>query len=349
MEIQIVIRLAHQADLEGNYRVADKLTERAVREAQFFRNIGRNVGEFFGNLATGRGSRDIANQPLVVNTGAATAGPGGLVQQATGAVADAVNVSPAVAKAPAKVNFKVNQTRKTQTFIDPVHGELPIRGNRARMNEIADQLSPEDKAKLTIINNNAANFEKVRIKQQPTATATSAGEAEADAKALGIASAAGGGADSSAAGISKADRSKSHNISGITGPAAIGILGTGAAGMLGAQALANRPGPGPVAPGPVAPGPGPKPGPGPVPPVMPGMPGQDFKANQLAERSQANQMQDAQMAQNFIQMRKGLPNFTTAQDFFYAAQAAGMTPGQMNQVAALAKAEGFRDKTPMMN
>jgi hypothetical protein len=342
MEIQSLIRLAHQADLEGNYRVADKLTERAIREAQLWKNIGnigRNVGEFFGNMATGRGARDTMNSSLNINPTAA-GGPGGAIQQGVAAVADAVNVSPAVAKAPAKVNFKVNQTRKTQTFIDPVHGELPIKGNRARMNEIADQLSPEDKAKLTIINNNAANFEKVRIKQQPTATATSAGEAEADAKALGMASAPGGAADSSVSGINKADRFKSHNTTGITGPAAIGILGTGAAGMLGAQYLANRQGPGPA---PVVPGPGP------MPPVMPGMKGQDFKANQLAERSQANQMQDAQMAQNFIQMRKGLPNFTTAQDFFYAAQAAGMTPGQMNQVAALAKAEGFRDKTPMMN
>ena len=50
MDIQSLIRLAHQADLEGNYKVADKLTERAIREAQFLRNIGRNIGDFFGNL-----------------------------------------------------------------------------------------------------------------------------------------------------------------------------------------------------------------------------------------------------------------------------------------------------------
>ena len=33
MDVQVLIRLAHQADLEGNYRVADKLTERAMRLA----------------------------------------------------------------------------------------------------------------------------------------------------------------------------------------------------------------------------------------------------------------------------------------------------------------------------
>jgi hypothetical protein len=347
MDIQSLIRLAHQADLEGNYRVADKLTERAIREAQFFKNIGnigRNVGEFFGNMATGRGARDTMNSSLNINPTAA-GGPGGAIQQGVAAVADAVNVSPAVAKAPAKIRMTAKNTTGA-TFMDPVHGPLPVTGNRARMNEIADQLSDEDKIKLKRANDQAAAFDKVRIKQQPTATATSAGEAEADAKALGMASAPGGAADSSVGGISKADRFKSHNTTGITGPAAIGLLGTGAAGMLGAQYLANRQGPGPA---PVVPGPAPTPGPGPMPPVMPGMKGQDFKANQLAERSQANQMQDAQLAQNFIQVRKGLPNFTTAQDFYYAAQAAGMTPGQMNQVAALAKAEGFRDKTPMMN
>ena len=70
MDIQSLIKLAHQADLEGNYIVADKLTERAIREAQFFRNIGnigRNVGEFLGNMATGRGARDTMNSSLNIN------------------------------------------------------------------------------------------------------------------------------------------------------------------------------------------------------------------------------------------------------------------------------------------
>jgi hypothetical protein len=323
MDIQSLIRLAHQADLEGNYRVADKLTERAIREAQFLRNIGRNIGDFFGNMNVGRGSRDIANQSLNIGTGNAGGGGGGVVQQAVGAAADAA----------ADFKMKTKNTGARTVFVTLPDGrQVPTTGNMNRLlsPEVFNSLSPEDQALVKSRSRGMSNL------TQGTQTT------QAGAAAAGAASAAGGAADSSASGIFKADRSKSHNISGITGPAAIGILGTGAAGMLGAQALANRPGPGPVAPGP-------KPGPGPVPPVMPGMPGQDFKANQLAERSQANQMQDAQMAQNFIQMRKGLPNFTTAQDFFYAAQAAGMTPGQMNQVAALAKAEGFRDKTPMMN
>jgi len=72
---------------------------------------------------------------------------------------------------------------------------------------------------------------------------------------------------------------------------------------------------------------------------------QDFKANQLSARSSAGQMGNQQAAQNFIEARKGNPAFKTAQDFYYAAQAAGMNQSMMNQIAALAKAEGFKDLT----
>ena len=72
---------------------------------------------------------------------------------------------------------------------------------------------------------------------------------------------------------------------------------------------------------------------------------QDFKANQLSARSSAGQMGNQQAAQNFIEARRGNPAFKTAQDFYYAAQSAGMNQSMMNQIAALAKAEGYRDLT----
>jgi hypothetical protein len=71
----------------------------------------------------------------------------------------------------------------------------------------------------------------------------------------------------------------------------------------------------------------------------------DFKANQLAARSSKDQMKQQAAAQSFIEANKGNPKFKTAQDFYYAAQAAGMNQSMMNQIAALAKAEGFRDLT----
>ena len=71
----------------------------------------------------------------------------------------------------------------------------------------------------------------------------------------------------------------------------------------------------------------------------------DFKANQLAARSSKDQMKQQAAAQNFIEANKNNPKFKTAQDFYYAAQAAGMNQSMMNQIAALAKSEGFRDLT----
>lgn len=314
MDVQSLIRLAHQADLEGNYRVADKLTEKAIREAQFLRNIGRQLGDFFGNMNVGRGARDISNQSLNVTTGNAVTGPGGTVQQMVGAAADAAN------------DFKLktrNQGARTVFVTLPDGRQVPTTGNMNRLIPIIDQLSPEDQA---IVRARAAGMGNLKSKQtaQAGASASAVGDASSGDAVSGV-----------AGGISKADRFKSHNITGITGPAAIGLTGVVAAlGALGMYLMSGK----------VVDQRG-----NPVPPDR--IPDdikqklQDFKANQLAARSSAGQMGNQQAAQNFIQARKGNPAFTTAQDFYYAAQAAGMNQSMMNQIAALAKAEGFRDKT----
>jgi hypothetical protein len=212
MEIQSLIRLAHQADLEGNYRVADKLTERAIREAQFFRNIGnigRNVGEFLGNMATGRGARDTMNSSLNINP-TAVGGGGGSVQQAVTSVADAAS------------DFKMKTTNKgarTVYVTLPDGREVPTTGNMNRLlqPEVFNTLSPEDQALVMSRSRGMANLTK------GTQT-TQAGSA-----ASGAASAAGGAANAGVSGINKADRFKSHNITGITGPAAVGLAGVVAA------------------------------------------------------------------------------------------------------------------------
>jgi len=72
---------------------------------------------------------------------------------------------------------------------------------------------------------------------------------------------------------------------------------------------------------------------------------QMFKANQLSMRSQAGQMGNEQAAQDFIEKFRFDPKFKTAQDFYYEAQKQGMPQSMMNSIAALAKAEGFTDKT----
>jgi hypothetical protein len=209
MEIQSLIRLAHQADLEGNYRVADKLTERAIREAQFLRNIGRNIGDFFGNMNVGRGGRDIANQSLNIGTGPAVAGPGGVVQQAVGAAADAAS------------DFKMKTVSKgSPVYVTLPDGrQVPTTGNMNRLltPEVFNSLSPDDQALVKLRSRGMANLTSGKQTTQ------------AGAAASGAASAAGGAADSGVAGINKADRFKSHNITGITGGAAVGLAGVVAA------------------------------------------------------------------------------------------------------------------------
>ena len=68
-------------------------------------------------------------------------------------------------------------------------------------------------------------------------------------------------------------------------------------------------------------------------------------ANALTERAQAGQMSNAQVAQNFIEKNKLNPKLKTAQDFYYEAQRQGLPQSILNSIAALAKAEGFKDQT----
>ena len=61
MDIQSLIKLANQADLEGNYRVADKLTERAIREAQKLRGT---IGQTLSALLSGGAIKHTNSQSL---------------------------------------------------------------------------------------------------------------------------------------------------------------------------------------------------------------------------------------------------------------------------------------------
>ena len=68
-------------------------------------------------------------------------------------------------------------------------------------------------------------------------------------------------------------------------------------------------------------------------------------ANALNERAQAGQMSNAQIAQNFIEKNRSNPNLKTAQDFYYEAQRQGLPQPILNSIAALTKAEGYKDQT----
>jgi hypothetical protein len=240
MEIQSLIRLAHQADLEGNYRVADKLTERAIREAQFLKNIGRNIGDFFGNMNVGRGGRDIANQSLNIGTGAAgdafgggggAGGRGGdvigdVLQEATGGSATVKAKTPRQKKTPATTTATPpaggttppagTTTPPAGTTTPPAGGTtppaVPPTGGTSRPPRALPERGPGGRFK---------------------AKGGDAGNTNAPATGGGGAGGAGGGARGGDSGISgginKQDRFKSHNITGITGPAAMGLTAITAA------------------------------------------------------------------------------------------------------------------------
>lgn len=337
MDIQNLIRLAHQADLEGNFRVADKLTERAIREAanrlkQFYQNQGRN----FGN----RSNRSLMND---------------LMDTATEGTADAVTKNRNKRQ---RAGDSFNEFLSREKDIEPA--KVPSTPTALDINipepTAVTQIRQIDPSKRTprqqLLVNQADARNKARADAKARASANATG---GNATATGGAGGAGGNATSGAAaqannqvgvGVRNDITTQNQNIMGgassFSGgntmtvnnkmpsnwPGVLaGAAAAGGAGYLGY--LIGKDG------RPVAPAPNAKPG--------------DFKANQLSERAQAHQMGNAQGAQNFIEARRGNPQFQTAQDFYYAAQAAGMSQADMNQIAALAKAEGFRDKTPLRN
>jgi hypothetical protein len=331
MDIQNLIRLAHQADLEGNFRVADKLTERAIREAanrlkQFYQNQGLD----FGN----RSNRSIMND---------------LMDTATEGTADAFTKN------------RNKRQRAGDSFNEFLSREKGIEPAKVPSTPTALDIDIPEPTAVTQIRKIDPSKRTPR-QQLLVNQADARNKARADAKARananatgGNATATGGNATSGAAaqannqvgvGVRNDITTQNQNIMGgassysggntmtvnnkmpSSWPSVLaGGLAAGGAGYLGY--LIGKDG------RPVAPAPNAKPG--------------DFKANQLSERAQAHQMGNAQGAQNFIEARRGNPQFQTAQDFYYAAQSAGMSQSDMNQIAALAKAEGFRDKTPLRN
>jgi hypothetical protein len=70
MDIQDLIRLAHQADKEGNFRVADQLTERMIREAKArWKQIAEQAGKMFGDVDNATLRKRMFDQPGAADFG----------------------------------------------------------------------------------------------------------------------------------------------------------------------------------------------------------------------------------------------------------------------------------------
>lgn len=334
MDIQSLIRLAHQADLEGNFRVADKLTERAIREAaNRLKKYWQSKGLDFGN----KSNQSVLNE---------------LMDTATEGTADAVTKG---RKTRQRAGDSFNEFLSREKGIEPA--KVPTTPTALDIDvpesTAVSQIRKIDPSKRTPrqqqLVNQADARNKARADARARANANATGGNVGDIEAEGGAGGAGGAGGSAGAGAQANNQVGINNVNALQNanssysggntmiqnvktpsswPSVLaGGLAAGGAGYLGY--LIGKDG------RPVAPAPNAKPG--------------DFKANQLSERAQAHQMGNAQGAQNFIEARRGNPQFQSAQDFYYAAQAAGMSQSDMNQIAALAKAEGFKDKTPLMN
>ena len=362
MDIQSLIRLAQQADLEGNFRVADQLTERMLREAKArWKEIAEKAGKNFGNQSNKSlrdrmlGQRDVGDfSPGAIDARRLN------TQKATNSFGDFLSREKDIepAKIPTVAPEKPNMTsirRKRETGIELTPAELaheqrygrPRTGPSANATGTGTGTGVGTGGNVGDINAEGGRGGKGG-KGGAGGNATGGSSTSGAAAQGGSASSASGAQSNNAVGVGVRNdiTTQNQNIMGgaysnsggntmiqnVKTPSnwpgvLAGAAAAGGAGYLGY--LLGKDG------RPVAPAPNARPG--------------DFKANQLSERAQAHQMGNAQAAQNFIESNRGNPKFKSAQDFYYAAQAAGMSQADMNQIAALAKAEGFRDKTPMMN
>lgn len=361
MDIQNLIKLAHQADLEGNYRVADKLTERAIREAIF--GPRRRPGTSFGSGGTsgfgggagdgaaaggggsfGGGRRpgsffggDSMDASMNQNnqgghSGGGAGGPGGTVS--TGRV----NAQGGGGGAGSGGDAVIKETG-------------PITKLRAQKKDPkAPPLTAAEQAILDKADKNNAAAAARKAKGGPGAGGGGGGaggnNTSAQVDTSGGNSSADGGSNNQQTNNA---RFKTRDIGGdvvgmgtmgslalATVPTAI-VAALGAYGytMLNGRVVDQKTGQ-PVPPQN-------------LPPQVQQLMSGGAKANPLALRTQANQMGNAQSAQMFIEDRRRNPAFKTAQDFWVAATQAGQNPSMVNQIVALAKAEGYPDKTPYTN
>ena len=349
MDIQSLIKLAHQADLEGNYRVADKLTERAIREAAgtfgrggaFGRGgFGRGrssggPGGFFGtggpdfsqnaggaNLSGGSntttGAKPGSNSTGRNNSGAG--GPGG-----GGGGASATNTS-------TREDGPIRLLRKKKK-----DGKVPLTTEEEAMLASADARNKAD----------AERRQKAKAGGGGGGGGGRGGDNDSSIQQDNSTTSGPGGPGGSLT-QTQNGRFKTRDIGGdvvgmgTMGSLALATVPTAIVAALGAYGYTMLNGKVVDQRGQVVP-------PQNLPPQVKNLMSGGAKANQLALRTQANQMGNAQAAQFFIEDRRSNPAFKTAQDFYNDAKNKGYNQSMINQITALAKAEGYPDTSPYTN
>ena len=355
MDIQNLIKLAHQADLEGNFRVADKLTERAIREAA---RLKGTIGQTLSALLSGGAIKHTNKQMLPTDKrikgrwfsaedaarveaahaidqeaakasraarprgGAGTQPPSGPNSQS--AVGGAVDQDINAGGPNAQAGVSIDGGGVEQTIGNPPGGGSRRRrtpGAPATPATPATPGAPPAGGRRRTTRTNQPGVNQDIVGDGPNAQAgvvihNNMGKGEkGDIGERGLRGYKGNKGDTGKAGA--------WWPGVLAGLASGAITGATVAAWLRGRGCDDDT----------------------IRVITQQVNSQDFKANQLSARSSAGQMGNQQAAQNFIEARKGNPAFKTAQDFYYAAQAAGMNQSMMNQIAALAKAEGFKDLT----
>lgn len=348
MDIQSLIRLANQADFEGNYRVADKLTERAIRQAAsiFKRSIDgfTSVGPTMMALLSGGnivGTKKQMDPTHVLKKGK-------WVSPADAARIDAAHAADLAAA-------KANRAGKPKGgaaapgaaapgVVQTAPGGAPVAQAAAGTGPIHQSVggAPTGPAIPGIVQNAppgspaaAANAQIIQnYYTQPPATTSrprtkgNKGD-KGDKGDTGTTGATGQTGQTGQTGL--------QGEAGAWWPGVVAGLASGTLTTAGVAAYLKSQGASD----------------GVVRSITQKVSNpdfkSDFKSDQLALRIQANQMQNAQEAQKFVQERKGDRRFNTAQDFWVAATQAGHSKSMVNQIVALAKSQGFTDESPYTN
>ena len=338
MDIQNLIKLAHQADLEGNYRVADKLTERAIREAagnrKWWQNIFGQGADFSQNQsnAGGRSGGGAGGPAGPISTGRGNAGGGGAGGRG-GRGGNARNTS----SGSSGDSPGVRELRRRRD--NPKPGDAPLTADEIARIDAADKRNEADRARGP----------RQRANAGPGGGGGAGGrggdvDTGANVDTSGGDSTAGGGTGTQI----QQGRYRTRDIGGdvigmgTAGSVALATVPTAIVAALAAYGFSMMNGKVVDQRGQVVP-------PQNLPPQVKNLMSGGAKANQLALRTQANQMGNAQSAQFFIEDRRSNPAFKTAQDFYNDAKNKGYNQSMINQITALAKAEGYPDTSPYTN
>lgn len=352
MDIQDLIRLAHQADKEGNFRVADQLTERMIREAKArWKQIAEQAGKMFGDVDNATLRKRMFDQP-----GAADFGTGAIdarrrnLQKGTNSFGDYLSREKDIKPATTPITTPITTGGPDIASADIPPAAKPKMDAIKKKRRSGIELTQEEINYETKINEQTAKA-KATAKARAESSANATGGKVGDVTATGGAGGAGG---SSNVGVGVRNTNQNQNIlggaysnsggntmiqnvktpSGAWGALAGGAIGLGGAALGYLAARGMQVGPDNIIYGPDH---------RPVDPnVLPPQIKERFpKYQMMSRREDAGQMKGAKAlnAQNFIDSNASNPALRNQRDWYnYALSQSGGDKNFANNVISYVKA-----------